>query len=59
MKLLGITKSKITKNKNFEHVPHLKIDEKVLVNCNIVNNDYKQYLRVLHTFVPNKCLVNY
>ena len=59
MKLLGITKSKITKNENFENVPHLKIDEKVLVNCNIVNNDYQQYLRVLHTFVPNTCLVNY
>ena len=26
----------------------------VLIHCNIVNNDYKQNSRVLHTFVPNK-----
>ena len=39
-KLLGSTKKKITKNKNGENVPHLKITEVVLVHCNIVNNDY-------------------
>ena len=26
----------------------------MLVHCNIVNNDYQQYSRVLYTFVPNK-----
>ena len=45
MKLLGSTESKITKDKN------CKI---ILVHCNIVNNDYRQDSRVLHTFVPNK-----
>ena len=30
MKLLGSTKSKITKDENGENVPHLKIDEVVL-----------------------------
>ena len=53
MKLLGSTKSKITKHKKDENVPHLEITE-VLVHCNIVNNDYQQNSRVLYTFVPNK-----
>ena len=54
MTLLGNTKSKITKDENGENVPNLKITELVLIHCNIVNNDYKQNLRVLHTFVSNK-----
>ena len=54
MKLLGITKNKINKDKNGENVPHLKITEAVLVHCPIVNNDYQQDSRVLNTFVPNK-----
>ena len=54
MKLLGSTENKITKNKNGENVPHLEITEVVLVHCNIVNNNYQQDSRVLHTFVPNK-----
>ena len=35
-------------------MPHLEITEVVLLRCNIVNNDYQQYSRVLYTFVPNK-----
>ena len=35
-------------------MPHLEITEIVLVHCNIVNNDYQQDSRLLHTFVPNK-----
>ena len=54
MKLLGSTENKITKNKNGENVPHLKITEVVLVYCNIVNNDYQHDSRVLYIFVPNK-----
>ena len=54
MKLLGSTENKITIDKNGENVLHLEITEVVLVHCNIVNNDYKQDSRVLHTFVPNK-----
>ena len=53
-KLLGSTKNKINKDKNGESVPHLEITEVVLVHCNIVNNDYLHYSRVLYTFVPNK-----
>ena len=54
MKLLGSNKSKITKDKNGENVPHLEITEIILVHCNVVNNDYQQDSRILYTFVPNK-----
>ena len=39
VKLLGSTKSKITKDKNGENLPHLEITEVELIHCNIVNND--------------------
>ena len=54
MKLLGSTENKITKDKNGENLPHLKITEVLLVHCNIVNNDYQQNSRVLYSFVSNK-----
>ena len=54
MKLLGITESKINKDKNGENVPHLEIVELVLVHCNLVNNDYQQDSRILYTFLLNK-----
>ena len=40
MKLLGNTRSKITKNEYGKNVPNLEITEAVLVHCNIVNNNY-------------------
>ena len=54
MKLLGSTKSKITKNENGENVPYLEITEVVLMHCSVVNNSYQKKSRVLYTFVPNK-----
>ena len=54
MKLLGSSKSKITKDKNGENMPHLQIAEVVLVHCNFVNNNYQHDSRVLYTFIPNK-----
>ena len=54
MKLLGVTVSKINKDKNGENVPHLEVAELVLVLCNLVNNDFQQDSRILYTFVPNK-----
>ena len=56
MKLLGSTKSKITKDENSENLPHLEITEVVLIHLDIVNNNYQQDSRVLYTFVPNKSL---
>ena len=47
MKLLESTENEITKDKNDESLPHLEITEVVLVQCNIVNNDYQQVSRVL------------
>ena len=54
MKLLETSKNKITKDENGENVPHLEITEVALVHCSIVNNDYQQDSRILHTFDPNK-----
>ena len=54
MKFLGSTESNITKDKNGENVSHLEITEVMLVQCNLVNNDYQQDSRILYTFVPNK-----
>ena len=54
MKLLGSTKSKITKNKNGENFPYSEVVELVFVHCNLANNDYQQDSRILLTFVPNK-----
>ena len=42
MKLLGSTKSKITKDKNAENVLHLQLFGVLLVHCNTVNNNYQQ-----------------
>ena len=54
MKLLGSTKSKTTKDKNGENIPHLEVVELVLIYCNLVRNDYQHDSRILYTFVPNK-----
>ena len=40
MKVLGSTKSKITKDENYENVPDLEINEVVLIHCNVVDNSY-------------------
>ena len=50
MKLLGSTKSKISKIENGENVHHLEITEVVLPHCIIVNNDYQQNSTVLCPF---------
>ena len=60
MKLLGSTKSKITKDENDKNEPYLEITEVVLIHCNVANNDYQQNSNLLYTIVPNKSfLVNY
>ena len=46
--------SEITKNENDQNVSQLEITEAVLIYCNIVNKDYQQNSRVLHTFFQNK-----
>ena len=54
MKLIGGTKSKITKDENGEDVPHLWITEVVLNHCNVVNNNWNCNSRVFYTFIRNK-----
>ena len=54
MKLLGSTKSNVTKNRNGRNVPYLEITEVVLINFNVINNSYLQNSRVLYKFVPDK-----
>ena len=54
MKLFGSTKKLIDKTKNEENVPSLEVFEVVLVQCNLVDNQYQQNSEVLYTFTPNK-----
>ena len=42
MELFGSTENKINKDKNDENVPHLETTDVVLVQWNIVNNNYQQ-----------------
>ena len=39
--------------KNGEKVPSLEVVEVVLVQCNLVDNQYQQKCEVLYTFAPN------
>ena len=58
MKLLESPKSKITKDKNGENVPPLEIVELVLIHCNIVNNNYQQFLEYyIHLFQTDHLVV--
>ena len=56
MKLLGSTKSQITKDENGENVPHLETTEVILIHCNIFNNEIQD--SCIHLFLINH-LVNY
>ena len=53
-RLLGITKRDIDADKNSENGPKLESVEVVLVDCNLVKNDYQHTSKVLFSFVPNK-----
>ena len=55
MKLLGSTKSKITKDRNVENVPYLEVAEVVLIHCDIVNNNYQRdYIEACFTDQSSK-----
>ena len=53
IKLLRSTKSKITKDKYGQNVPHLDIAQRALFHYNIVDNDYQHDSRVLYSFFPH------
>ena len=54
MKLFGSTKEVIGKTKIRKKVPSLEVIEVVLVQCNLVDNQYQQNSEVLYSFTPNK-----
>ena len=54
MKLLASTKKIIDKTKNEGSVPSLEVVEMVLVQCNLVDNQYQRKSEVSYTFAPNK-----
>ena len=54
VKLFDSTKKLIDKTKNGEKVPSFEVVEKVLVQCNLVDNQYQQKSEVLYTFISNK-----
>ena len=54
MKLFGSTKKLIDKIKNGENVPILEVVEIVLVQYNLVDNQYQQKSELLFTFMSNK-----
>ena len=54
MKLLGSTNKDVDPDKNSENVPKLESVEVVLVQCNLVKNDYQHTSKVLFSFLPNR-----
>ena len=54
MKLLGSTKKDVDSDKNSENVTKLESVEVLLMNCNLVNNDYQHSSKFLFSFVSNK-----
>ena len=54
MKLFGSTKKLIGKTKNGEKLPRLQVVEVVLVQCNLVDNQYQQKSEILYIFTHNK-----
>ena len=54
MNSFGSTKKLIDTTKNGENVPSLEVVEIVLVQCNLIDNQYQQKSEVLYTFASNK-----
>ena len=54
MKLFGSTKKLIYKTKNGENVPSREVVEVVLIQCNLLDNQYQQKSEVFYTFTLNK-----
>ena len=54
MKLFGSTKKLKDKTKNGEHVPILEAVEVVIVQCNLVEDQYQQKSEILYISTPNK-----
>ena len=57
VKLFANKKTQQTRPKNGENVPSIEIVEVVLVQYNLVDNQYQQKPEVLYTFTPNKSYI--
>ena len=57
MKLFQRTKKLIDKTSNEEKVPSLEVVEVVLVQFNLVDNQYQQKFKVLYTFTPKNLML--
>ena len=54
MKLFDSTKKVIDKTKNGEKISSIEVVEVVVVQCNLVDNQYQQKSEALYTNTPNK-----
>ena len=54
MILFGRTKKLIDTTKNGGKLPSLEVVEILLIQCNLVNNQYRQKFEALYTLTPNK-----
>ena len=54
MKFYGSIKKLVEKTKNGENVASAEVVEEVLVQCNLIDNQYQQKSEVLYTFIPSK-----
>ena len=54
IKLFGNTKKLIDKTNNGENVPSFEVVEVVLVQFNLVDNQFQQMSELLYIFTPNK-----
>ena len=57
VKLFANKKTQQTRPKNGEYIPSIEIVEVVLVQYNLVDNQYQQKSEVLYTFTPNKSYI--
>ena len=57
LQIFDSTKKLIEKTKNDDNIPTLEVIEVVLVQCNLVNNQYQQKSEVLYIFYLNKSYV--
>ena len=57
LQIFDSTKKIIEKTKNDDNIPTLEVIEVVLVQCNLVNNQYQQKSEVLYIFYLNKSYV--
>ena len=54
MKFFGSTKKLVDITKTRENIPSYEVIEVVLVQFNLVDNQYQQKFEVQYTFTPNK-----